>query len=510
MAHGLALLALACGVLLAGLSVWFLGAVAIAGLSAAALTFNFHVPGALVRLFAIGRTAAKYGERLVGHDAALRDQMRRRGDLFVRMASAPAVRSAGWQLGDQDRLADYLDDVEDLDNGRLRVDMPALALGMGLAVCLVATLVLVPLAALPIGAMGLAAAMLGRHMARLAAYRMEEIRRLRRAGGRIVGEAAASVVPLQAEGAWRGRIESGLARLGQAEEERRVLRIEASRLDAVLAAFGPLSALAVMAAASFGGAKGEGLLVPAFLAFSWFALAEAGQGASRILLAAALRRIASREIGRLLGPERERAPSGPVPSTPPALRLSRFQRRAPGGRPIGVPLHAVFARGRPTALVGPSGCGKTSLLKQIAGWLDDEAGLSLPARERRAGSVFCPHDAAILADTLRANLFAPHASNADLDAALAAMELTERVAAAGGLDAWIAQDALSLGEAQRLNLARAWLSDRPIVLLDEPTEHLDEAQGRRILGRLLERLGDRIVVLSTHRDIGGEAEILRL
>ena len=328
----LALLALAFGVLLAGLSGWFLGAVAIAGLSAAALTFNFHVPGALVRLFAIGRTVAKYGERLVGHDAALRDQMRRRGDLFARMAAAPAVRSAGWQLGDQDRLADYLDDVEDLDNGRLRVDMPALALGTGLAFCLVATLVLVPLAALPIAAMGLGIAMLGRRTARLAAYRMEEIRRLRRAGGRIVGEAAASVVPLQAEGAWRGWIEAGLARFGQAEEERRVLRVAASRLDATLASFGPLSALAVMGAAALGGAQGEGLLVPAFLAFCWFALAEAGQGISRVVLAAERRRIASREIGRLLGPGSEITTSGAVPPAPPALRLSRFQRRAPGGR----------------------------------------------------------------------------------------------------------------------------------------------------------------------------------
>ena len=69
---------------------------------------------------------------------------------------------------------------------------------------------------------------------------------------------------------------------------------------------------------------------------------------------------------------------------------------------------------------------------------------------------------------------------------------------AGGLDGWIRQDQLSLGEAQRLNLARAWLSERPIVLLDEPTEHLDEDQGRRILGRLLDHLQTRVVVIASH------------
>ncbi len=86
-----------------------------------------------------------------------------------------------------------------------------------------------------------------------------------------------------------------------------------------------------------------------------------------------------------------------------------------------------------------------------------------------------------------------------VEEALEAVELEARIKAAGGLDAWITQDSLSLGEAQRLNLARAWLSDRPIVLLDEPAEHLDHAQGQRILARLAERLRDRIVVLSSHR-----------
>ena len=68
-----------------------------------------------------------------------------------------------------------------------------------------------------------------------------------------------------------------------------------------------------------------------------------------------------------------------------------------------------------------------------------------------------------------------------------------------------------MGEAQRLNLARAWLSERPIVLLDEPTEHLDEDQGRRILGRLLDHLQTRIVVITSHHSVGLTlAKVLRL
>ncbi|NUS22060.1 MAG: ATP-binding cassette domain-containing protein, partial [Mesorhizobium sp.] len=64
---------------------------------------------------------------------------------------------------------------------------------------------------------------------------------------------------------------------------------------------------------------------------------------------------------------------------------------------------------------------------------------------------------------------------------------------------WIRQDRFSLGEVQRINLARAWLSTKPLVLLDEPTEHLDDAQGVRVLDRLMAHLSDRIIVISIHR-----------
>ncbi|RVC59949.1 ATP-binding cassette domain-containing protein, partial [Mesorhizobium sp. M2A.F.Ca.ET.046.02.1.1] len=109
------------------------------------------------------------------------------------------------------------------------------------------------------------------------------------------------------------------------------------------------------------------------------------------------------------------------------------------------------------------------------------------------------HDAVVLEDTVRANLFAGDVPDAALWRALEAVEMDGRIRDSGGLDSWVRQDRFSLGEAQRINLARAWLSPRPVVLLDEPTEHLDEAQGERILERLLARFSDRIVVVSTHR-----------
>jgi ABC-type transport system involved in cytochrome bd biosynthesis fused ATPase/permease subunit len=161
--------------------------------------------------------------------------------------------------------------------------------------------------------------------------------------------------------------------------------------------------------------------------------------------------------------------------------------------------------GHPTVLVGASGAGKTTLLKQIAGWIgaDDVGrytgdGVVLLAARRCAMSHLCLHDAAILSDTIRENLLAPNAADSECWAALAAVELDGRIEAAGGLDSWIEQDMLSLGEAQRLNLARALLGRAPLVLLDEPVEHLDPEQGSRIRNRILRQLADRIVVYSSH------------
>ena len=503
-AGALAVAALSCGVLLGGLSAWFLGSVAIAGLGAAAYSFNFHIPAALVRLFAVGRTAARYGERLAGHRAALNDQTIRRVALFGAMAVAPAARSAGWQLADQARLADYLDDVEDLDFARLRADFPALLLAIGVTACLIATAFVAPLALVPIAALLSALAAAAARFAHTGAATWDETRRHRRDGARRLGAALASVVPLQAEGAWKGRCAEAVGLLSQADAAVGRLRLAQARLDALAALLGPVAAVSVFAAAWHAGARNEAMLVPAFLAFAWIALAETAQAISRLVLAALRRRAAKAEIDRWSGTAPPAAPAAAAasPVSLQSLESPALVRRAPDARPLGDAVALSLEAGRPTILTGTSGAGKTSLLKQIAGWTGDDIlhgdGGALTAADRRMLAAFCPHDAAILADTVRANLFAPAGPDQALWQALDAVELTERIIAAGGLDGWITQDSLSLGEAQRLNLARAWLSAKPLVLLDEPTEHLRADQGHRILKRLLERLNDRIVVMSSH------------
>src|SRR5450759_3481333 len=194
----LAVAAAASGILLTGISVWFLGAVALAGLGPAALAFNFHTPAAFVRLFALSKTIGKYGERVVGHRAALIDQVRRRARLFLAMAQAPAARAAGWQLGNQDRLSDYMEDVEDVDYARLRVGMPAVALMAGIAALAGVTAGLTPLALGPIAILSVAVLVMLRRAMPIVAEHWAAVRSSQRTAGRLLEAALASVVPLQA------------------------------------------------------------------------------------------------------------------------------------------------------------------------------------------------------------------------------------------------------------------------------------------------------------------------
>jgi ATP-binding cassette subfamily C protein CydC len=502
-ATALALTATVCGMLLGGMSAWFLGSVALAGLSASAATFNFHIPAALIRLFAVGRTGARYGQRLVGHRAALMDQVARRVSLFASLAAMQSVHQAGWQLGDPSRLADYLDDVEDLDFARLRASLPSLTLACAIIALFAATAVITPFALAPILASLLVIVLAAWRAVRPGAINWERARTERREAARLLSADLASAVPLRAERRWQVELDVALRSFQSADEAILVLRRTQAALDMLGAAFGPIACLSVIAAAWVFEGRGERLLVSIFLAFAWLTSGEAMTSASRILIAAIRRRSAEHAIKARSGEARVAGDEAAAISFRIIdLRHERLQRRAPNGRLIGRPISMQARPGCPTVLVGASGCGKTSLLKQIAGWIGDDVFLSdvgaMSPAQRRAMTTVCLHDATVLGDTVRANLFASTQSDETLWSALAAVELDVRLQDAGGLDGWIRQDQLSLGEAQRLNLARAWLSERPIVLLDEPTEHLDEDQGRRILGRLLDHLQTRVVVIASH------------
>ncbi|MGG8405096.1 thiol reductant ABC exporter subunit CydC, partial [Streptomyces sp. 12297] len=210
----------------------------------------------------------------------------------------------------------------------------------------------------------------------------------------------------------------------------------------------------------------------------------------------------------------------PVPAGPFPLRLQDVTARHPGQeRPaldgVGLTLEA----GRRIAVVGPSGSGKTTLAQVLLRFLDPAAGsyrlggteaAALDGDDVRRFVGLCAQDAHLFDSSVRENLrlARPGASEPELRAALASARLLDWAdALPDGLDTLVGEhgERISGGQRQRLALARALLADFPVLVLDEPAEHLDLATADALTADLLAATEGRTTVLITHRMAGLEA-----
>ncbi|WP_432476169.1 thiol reductant ABC exporter subunit CydD [Nocardioides sp. GXQ0305] len=202
---------------------------------------------------------------------------------------------------------------------------------------------------------------------------------------------------------------------------------------------------------------------------------------------------------------------GGAPGAGAALVLGDVTVTHPGRTvPAFAPVSAVVPARGVTALTGPSGCGKTTLLSVLAGLREPTGGrvTDLDGRDvggatRRARVALLPQEPVFVSGSIADNLRLgrPSADVADLWAALREVALEQRVRALpGGLDSPMGEDGagFSAGERARLALARVLVADRPWVLLDEPTAHLDELT-ERVITDVVATLGQRAgVVVVAH------------
>ena len=161
------------------------------------------------------------------------------------------------------------------------------------------------------------------------------------------------------------------------------------------------------------------------------------------------------------------------------------------------------------------GCGKTSLLDQLCGLLSEEhSAWELVCNTRSwhlsgpAGAVqmhqligYAPQHAVLFEASLRDNLLlGGEQSKTVIETWLQRLGLSHLLLREGGLDApmSLAQDPFSGGEIHRLGLLRAWLRDRPVEVLDEPTAFLDTAAAESVRAVIQERTQGRLVLVSTH------------
>ena len=507
LALGLALAAVTvlAGVALLGLSGWFITATGIAGASVAtALAFDVFAPAAAIRFLAIGRAAARYGERLATHDATLASLAGFRERLFRGLARPGA--GGALRLRPARLLFRLTLDVDALDALYLRGLVPAAGLAaavlaLGLALGLMSPL-LGAAAATGLLALGLGVPALAARAAR------RPVRRRARLLETLRG-ATADLVRGQTDLLLADRL--GAAREGLARADARLAKADAA-LDRVDARAGTAFALG-----------GAALLAATLLAVA--ALAERGAisapvAALGLLVAlgatepfAALRR-AGIDLGRAALAAVRLAPQIAAPTTaspgrpaaPFAAVLAEVTARHPGASAPA--LHAVslsVAPGERLAIIGPSGGGKSTLVALLAGSLAPEAG-----RRAALPATLLTQRTELFRDSLRDNLrlAAPKASDATLRAALATAGFD------APLDTRLGEGGLGLsgGQARRVALARAILNDRPLWLLDEPTDGLDAATATDVLARLDRAAAGRTVVTATHlrREAAGADRVVAL
>ncbi|OPZ22957.1 MAG: putative multidrug export ATP-binding/permease protein [candidate division BRC1 bacterium ADurb.BinA364] len=219
----------------------------------------------------------------------------------------------------------------------------------------------------------------------------------------------------------------------------------------------------------------------------------------------------------ILGLPPEAPPGQALPEMPPIRGAIAFEGVGFAYEPGGFELRGIefaIAPGEFVALAGPSGSGKSTLLDFIPRFLDPQAGrvaidgldiarFSLDSLRRQIA--FVPQEPVLFEGTLRENLSlgAPEAGDAEIEHAARAAhaaEFADRLSA--GYDSPIGPRGagLSVGQRQRIAIARALLANPRILLLDEPTSALDPKSEALICDTLRREAGARTILVVAHRD----------
>jgi ATP-binding cassette subfamily C protein CydC len=499
-------------------------ALALAGLSAWLITRAWQMPPILdlsvavvaVRMFAISRGVLHYCERLATHDTALRAAGVARAEIYRRLAHGPAVVAVRLHSGEL--VARVGADVDELADVLVRALIP---IGVAAVLAMAATIavgVISPAAGAVLAICLLVTGVVAPRLAGRAAATQEEVARQHHSDRDTAAMIALEHAPeLRVAGALPDVI---------AESHRRQLNwtdaLDAAARPAALAEAMPTAAIGVSVlgavVAGIGLASG---VAPTTLAVLMLLPLSAFE-AMTPLPAAAIQLTRSRiAAGRLLGlaPDVQTAESATPAPAPAPIGTARLSADVCSGY-AQAHSHQVtldLAPGARLAVTGASGSGKTTLLMTLAGLMPplhghvllNETDLSqFDEHQLHSAVSFFAEDAHVFATTVRDNLLVARGDCGD-DELVAALD-------AVGLGDWLASlpeglstvltggaHAVSAGQRRRLLLARAVISPAHIVLLDEPTEHLDTVDAERILTDLLApasglMTAERTVVVATH------------
>jgi thiol reductant ABC exporter CydC subunit len=509
-------LATICAIGLLGVSGWL-----ISRASQMPPVLTLEVAIVAVRAFGIGRGFFRYAERLVSHDAVFRALTDLRVAVWRRLEVLAPQGLAGFRRGDL--LARMVADVDSVQDLALRVVLPVCTAVLAGGCSVLVTWWLLPAAGAVLLAALLAGATLVPWLTTATGARAEQLT----AGTR--GELSAQVREL-----FRGApdlVACGAAPAALVEADRadaRLTRLARSTawtsglgagLGVVLAGVAVLGALvAALPAVADGRLDGVNLAVVVLLPLAAYEAVASLPAAALALVR--VRASADRLVDVLDTPDPMTEPPHPVPRPdgPADLRLRGLTASwGAGGEEV---LHGIdldLPEGRRVAVVGTSGAGKSTLVSVLVRFVEYSGSATLAgvelrdlaADDVRRSVVLCAQDAHVFDSTVAANLRIADPTIDD-DGLLAALD---RVGLGGfvaglphGLDTPVGEHGsrLSGGQRRRLVVARALLADAQVLVLDEPTEHLDEETAAALLADLLVLTENRTTLLVSHRLSGLE------
>ena len=510
----LAILTLLASIGLLTLSGWFLAGTSLAGF-AGIYSFNYMLPAAGVRGAAIFRTAGRYFERLVSHDATFRVLSHLRVFTFKKILPLSPGGIARFRQGEL--LNRLVADVETLDHLYIRVISPIIAafvvimaimFGLGLIDARLANtlggIMLTLLIVLPF-VFYYAGKPIGRDLTDLRGQYRTVLTSMLQGQAELTVFGALprfrqNLAQLEAKWLHRQAQQANLTGLSQS------LMILASGLTATLilwlAAGGIDNCLmpeALIALFTFCALAAFEALAPVTVAFQH--LGQVMTSATRI----------SHLIEQK--PDVTFPEKGGETNNSATLTMHNICFTYPT-QPMQVINHVdlTIEAGQHIALLGKTGCGKSTLLQLINRAFDPTHGTirlnNLPIADYdeatlRSMMSVVPQRVHVFSHTLRENLLMAkeQATDEELKHVLQQVGLGQLLENDEGLNAWMGDGGrqLSGGEQRRLGLARALLHNAPLVLLDEPTEGLDADTEQQILALLHQHCQGKAVLMITHR-----------
>lgn len=509
----LAIVTLLASIGLLTLSGWFLSASAVAGF-AGIYSFNYMLPAAGVRGAAITRTAGRYFERLVSHDATFRVLQHLRIHTFSKLLPLSPAGLARYRQGEL--LNRIVADVDTLDHLYLRVISPLVGAFVVIMVVTIGLSVLDVTLACTLGGVMLltlfimppvfyrAGKTTGQNLTHLRGQYRQQLTAW------LQGQAELTI--FGASDRYRAQMETTELQWHEAQRRQSELTALSQALMLLIGAVAILLML-WMAAGGVGGNAQPGALIALFVfcALAAFEALAPVTGAFQHLgqvIASAVR------ITELTEQKPEVTFPTDVSDVPEQVTLTLREVSFSYPEQAQKALDSLSLQVNPgehIAILGRTGCGKSTLLQLLTRAWDPQQGEILlndrpiaalnEATLRKTISVV-PQRVHLFSATLRDNLLlaAPDASDELLADTLRRVGL-EKLLDDTGLNSWLGEGGrqLSGGELRRLAIARALLHDASLMLLDEPTEGLDATTESQMLELLADVMREKTLLMVTHR-----------